>query len=183
MHLMIQKMPVSDAIRRNFHDMELGEILDDEVHLEPTETSVEMLNRWTIRFEQKTMTPRDITCFFHAVVAARSNFLRLRFAGRSAVFYAWYDAQAGYLAFSLMPNDGRDLPFKCTVVPVKTCDEIVAEFFADPHPDFIPWEELTPVSDDDDGTDEPDPKAWHLKVWSIVLPLPHGEALGGSSAA
>ena len=83
-----------------------------------------------------------------------------------ATFYAWYDAQAGQLRFSVTSSEPTDLPFGADVRLLPDSTEVVGAFADDPSPGVIKWDDLSDVS----GVDVGHAASPVLPVWAVRLP-------------
>src|SRR4051812_29613611 len=111
----------------------LAEVSGDSITICPSDVIAEARNNLRMFFltdEERAVSKHpDITQFLRDVANIRGEWLAARRATPMR-FYAWYDAQAGQLRFSLISAGPDPLPFARPILPVDDPDEIVQEFVA-----------------------------------------------------
>jgi hypothetical protein len=98
-----------------------SDVLDDEVHLEGSAEGFEAerrQNMWRLGAPSEQLrqtTPERLAAWVQQLIEDRREKVRRGYRGQRAVFYLWFDAQAGQLRFNVMSDHGQPLPFGAEV--------------------------------------------------------------------
>lgn len=116
----------------------------------------------------------DLKEFVQRCIRAREDYLvKLGVATEFALFYLWFDAQAGQLRFSTVSSCHGALPFGSDVITEADVESILSEFLSAFNRDgCIPWRELEIVerNDHDSAISDGAKMAWATRVWSLRIP-------------
>jgi len=136
--------------------------------LYPNDTGVEIdVNTWWLSAGPED-TIEDLDRIESKVrelaTAWTTHFVKVRCRSNHALFYCWYDEQAGQLRVSLSSISNPQQHFGATVAHVDSPRPIIQQMLNNAHSGFIPMDELVPCDEDDeDGNDE---KPYILLVWA-----------------
>ncbi|MEA5358094.1 hypothetical protein VA596_00985 [Amycolatopsis sp., V23-08] len=136
----------------------IAELGAEEFLVEPSDPLAEARhNTWSLSAGPVAVTTGEVVAAFDAVAVVLAG----RLTG--VTLYAWHDEQVGALRVSISSLGPDALPFGAMYRTTGDLAPIVEVFLSDPHPGFIPWEEL-----EDGKAEEPEPPPF--PVWVRVLP-------------
>jgi hypothetical protein len=144
--------------------MVLSYLDDPEVTLVPDDPGREhLLNTWRYGVPAGGVV---VDAVVTALVAVGDE-LRRRFASGvgPAVFYAWYDEQAGQLRCSLTSRPTTALPFGSRYRLTDDPRAVVTLASANPSPGLVPWTELT----DAFGDESEEAPRESFPVWAVAV--------------
>ncbi|MFG1639969.1 hypothetical protein ACGFMK_06765 [Amycolatopsis sp. NPDC049252] len=136
----------------------IAELGAEEFLVEPSDPQAEARhNTWSLSAGPVAVTPGEVVAAFDAVAGVLAG----RLTG--VTLYAWHDEQVGALRVSVSSLAPDALLFGAAYRPTGDLAPIAEAFLSDPHPGFVPWEELETGEAEEV---EPPPFA----VWARVLP-------------
>jgi hypothetical protein len=149
---------------------QLRELLTDPLVLDPTDRQAEHeTNTWWLSCGDRD-GPDDLPDVERLLLDVANAWLdrarSLRPTGQ-ATFYTWYDEQAGQLRVSLTSLDPGNLPFGAAVALLGSPRPVLRQLLSDPHPGFVTWSALRPMSPDEAEPLESPP--FEVAVWAQTV--------------
>jgi hypothetical protein len=153
---------------------DLNMVIDNPIHLtrdahKAQNNDVVLQNTWAIALSPtllSTINLKDLERFIHDLIAVKQK--QITALGIPATLYVWFEEMAAHLCFNIIAGHQKELPFGCTVVPVKDPKKILKAYISSPYHAGIPTEEFEDITSEPD-LDEDDDNEYVLPVFSIYL--------------
>lgn len=123
-------------------------------------------------FPQAVDTPERLSDALERLADAWEERLAKSHSAGQTLFYGWYDQQAGQIRFSLATEDPGSLfgiPDGRRVKVLSSALELVNQYYSDPHPGFVPNDELLVLPSGIDFEDPPPSSFPPLPLWVRAL--------------
>lgn len=176
-HPTINKLDITDEVKRYFSKLELYEIIEDPIVLstDAQEVDESRANQWSFGVSLKYCNAHDIKSFYKSLINARTSYLLENNFHTKMIFYTWYDQMSGNFYFSIIPENwsklqpGQALPFGCTINKVNSLEKIISLFLKDKYKGVIPFEELKEGDPSYETDEEEEARKNILDVWATIL--------------
>lgn len=163
---------------------DLEQLLNVDIYLTEKEEDQEeelRYNTWEISFDHeliKKLTLSELKNFIFDLINKRAEQVKELGLRQGATFYMWFDEMSCQLCFDVLSGRDIQLPFRCTVHIVKSCELILRKFLekakeAAERGSDIGFEDIKFLEPGDEmfgEIEEEDPKSFVQDVYVIMIP-------------